>query len=120
MIFDFFVSRDLNPPAGGFDAVYDTVGGDTTDRSFKILKKGGILVSMLGEPKQELAQQYSVKVIGQNTQTDRKNLTRLAQLVDEGVLKPQIDKIFPFEQTKEAFEYAENNHPRGKVVIQIK
>lgn len=109
-----------SPPAGGFDAVYDTIGGDTQDRSFKVLKKGGVLVSMLGEPSAELAKEYGVKVIGQNTQTNSKNLARLAELVDQGVIKPQVDKVFPLEQTKEAFEYAETGLSKGKVVIEIK
>lgn len=104
----------------GFDAVYDTVGGDTLDRSFKVLKKGGVLVSMLGEPSKDLAAEYGVKVIGQNTQTNSKNLARLAQLVDQGVIKPQVDKVFPLEQTRQAFEYVETGHPKGKVVISIK
>ncbi len=104
----------------GFDAAYDTVGGDTTDRSFKVLKKGGVLVSMLGEPSKNLAKEYGVTVIGQNTQTNSKNLSRLAELVDQGVIKPQVDKVFPFDQTREAFEYIETGHSRGKVVIEIK
>lgn len=104
----------------GFDAVYDTVGGDTLDRSFKVLKKDGILVSMLGEPSKDLAAEYGIKVIGQNTQTNSKNLAHLAELVDQGVIKPQVDKVFPLQQTREAFEYVETGHPRGKVVIEIK
>ncbi|MBI2012219.1 NADP-dependent oxidoreductase [Candidatus Daviesbacteria bacterium] len=109
-----------NPPAGGFDAVFDTVGGDTLDRSFKVLKKGGVLVSMLGEPSKELALKYEVAVFGQNTQTNSKNLSRLKELVEQGVIKPQIDRVFPLDQTREAFEYVETGHPRGKVVISIK
>lgn len=101
-------------------AVFDTVGGETTDKSFKVLKKGGVLVSMLGEPSKDLAAEYEVKVIGQNTQTNSKNLSRLAELVDQGVIKPQVDKVFPLDQIREAFEYVETGHPRGKVVISIK
>ncbi len=104
----------------GFDAVYDTVGGETLDRSFKVLKKGGVLVSMLGEPNKDLAAEYGVVVFGQNTQTNSKNLSRLAELVDKGVIKPLVDKVFPLDQTRQAFEYAETGHPRGKVVISIK
>lgn len=115
-----YETQDFSEILKDFDAVYDTVGGETTDRSFLVLKEGGVLVSMLGEPKKELAEQYGITVIGQNTQTDRKNLTRLAQLVDEGVIKPEVDKVFSLDQTTEAFEYAENSHPRGKVVIQVK
>lgn len=122
-VIDFKTQDFSDLPAGGlkdYDAVYDTVGGETTDKSFKVLKKGGVLVSMMGAPKEELAKEYGVIVVGQNTQTNAKNLSRLADLVDQGVIKPIVDKVFPFAQTKEAFEYAETSHPRGKVVIQIK
>lgn len=115
-----YKSQDFSELLKDFDAVYDTVGGDTTDRSFKILTRGGILVSMLGAPKEELATEYGVTVIGQNTQTNSQNLSRLAELVDQGVIKPEVDKVFPLAQVREAFEYAENGHPRGKVVIAVK
>lgn len=103
-----------------YDAVFDTVGGDTTDRSFKVLKRGGVIVSMHGQPNPELAKQYGVTAIGQVTDTNVNRLTRLAGLVDGGAIKPQVDKIFPLEQTKDAFEYSEKSHPRGKVVLKIK
>lgn len=103
-----------------YDAVFDTVGGDTTDRSFKVLKRGGVLVSMVGEPTKELAKKFNVTAIGQMTNTDVNHLKRLAELVDNGVIKPQVDKVFPLEQAREAFEYLEKSHPRGKVIVKIK
>jgi len=102
-----------------YDAVFDNVGGDTVDRSFKVLKKGGIIVSMLGEPKKELAEEYGVRTIGQGTDTVVPYLERLRELVEDGKIKPIIDKIFPMEQVKEAFNYQEKNHPRGKVVLSM-
>lgn len=103
-----------------FDAVFDTVGGDTTDGSFKVLKIGGVLVSMVGAPNEDLAKRYKVTAIGQGTHTNREHLTRLSELVDKGVIKPQVDKIFPLEQAKEAFNYLEKGSPKGKVVLKIK
>lgn len=100
-----------------FDAVFDTVGGETDDRSFKVLKKGAILVSMVGAPKEELAKKYGVEAIGQSTHTNREHLTELAQLVDQGVIKPQVDKVFPLEQVRGAFDYLEKGSPRGKIVL---
>lgn len=114
-----YTQEKFEEKLSGFDAVYDTVDGDTTERSFKVLKKRGILVSMLGKPSEELAVEYGVTVVGQGTKTDSEHLTKLAQLIEQGAIKPQVDKIFPFEQSRAAFEYAENNHPRGKVVIKI-
>ncbi len=110
-----------------FDAVFDTAGGESRDNAMKVLKEGsprgeagGIIVSMSGAPDEKLVEEYGVKAIGQNTDTSAKNLTRLAELVDQGVIKPQIDKVFTLDQAKEAFEYQETSHPKGKVVISIK
>lgn len=103
-----------------FDAVFDTVGGEVADRSFKVLKEGGIIVSMLGQPNQQLAQQLNVTATGQNTNINTDHLNRLRELVDNGKLKTQIDKVFDLDQIKEAFTYQEEIHPKGKVVIRIK
>lgn len=102
------------------DIVFDTVGGETTDKSFKVLKKGGVLVSMVGEPNEELANQYQVKALGQGTNTDSEHLARVAELVDQGAIKAQVDKVFPLVQIKQAFEHLEKGSPKGKVVIKIK
>jgi len=102
-----------------FDAVYDTVGGETTDRSFKVLKKGGVIVSMVGAPKEELAKEYEVAAIGQGTHTNREHLARLSELVDQGVIKAQVNKVFSIDEVKEAFEYLENGSPKGKVVLKV-
>ncbi len=102
------------------DAVFDTVGGPTTEKSFKVLKKGGTLVTMLGQPDAGLAEQHGVTAIGQLTHVTTEVLKRLAQLVDTGAVKVHIHKVFPLDQVKEAFELVENGRPRGKVVLQIK
>lgn len=103
-----------------FDAVFDTVGGDTTEKSIKVLKKGGVLVSMLGQPNPELAKMAGVTAIGQSTHTTTEVLRRLAQLVDSGAIKIRVAKVFPLEKVTEAYQLVEAGHPRGKVVLQIK
>jgi NADPH:quinone reductase-like Zn-dependent oxidoreductase len=103
-----------------FDAVFDTVGGETMDRSFLVLKKGGILVSMADKPNEDLANKYEVTAIGQYTQTNTAHLTLVAELVDKGAIKPQVDKIFPLEQVKEAIAYMEKESSKGKVVLRVK
>lgn len=103
-----------------FDAVFDTVGGETTDKSFKVLKKDGIIVSMAGAPSAELAKKYGVLAIGQNTEGNRERLSRLSELVASGKIKPQVDRVFPIDEAKEAFRHLEEGHPRGKVVLKIR
>ena len=103
-----------------YDAVFVTASGDITNRSFRVLKKGGTLVSMLTPPDQELAKKYNVTAIAQVTNTNTQKLNRLAELVNSGIIKPQIDKIFPLNKTNEALKHLSEAHPRGKVVIKIK
>jgi NADPH:quinone reductase-like Zn-dependent oxidoreductase len=114
-----YKSQKFEEMIHGFDAVFDTVGEETTDKSFRVLKKNGILVSMLGEPNQKQAQDYGVTAIGQNTKTTSPKLNRLKELVETGAIKPHIDKVFPFERIRQAFKHLEKNHPRGKVVLAL-
>ena len=102
-----------------YDAVYDTVGGETYKKSFKVLKSGGIIVSMLEKPDEALMKQYGVRAIAQGTLTNTAHLTELAKLVEAGAIKVHVDKIFPLEQAGEALSYLEKGHPKGKVVVEI-
>lgn len=103
-----------------YDAVFDTVGGDTYTRSFPVLKNGGVIVSMLEQPNEALLKQYGVNAVAQATHVTTERLAKLTELVDTGALKVHIDKIFPLDQAGEALTYLQTGHPRGKVVISIR
>lgn len=102
-----------------FDAVFDTVGEETTDKSFQVLKQGGVIVSMLGQPNPELAKQHGVTAIGQGTDTNAQRLVRVGEYVESGNIKVNVDRVFPIDQAKAAMRHLEENHPRGKVVLKI-
>jgi alcohol dehydrogenase len=102
-----------------YDAAFDTIGGETYSRSFKVLKRGGIIVSMLEQPNQELMKQFGVKAIFQFTQVNRDRLTKLAQWVDQNNIRVNVDKAFPLEEAGKALDYQRDVHPRGKVVLAI-
>lgn len=102
-----------------FDAVYDTVGGDTYTRSYKVLKQGGVILSMLEQPNETLMAEHGVKAIYQFTQVTSERLSKLAGLVDGGSIKARIDRIFPLGQAGDALAYLQQDHPRGKVVLEI-
>lgn len=104
----------------GYDAVFDIVGGETQARSFAVLKEGGIMVSMFGQPDETLAAEHKVTGIAQNTQVNTASLNQLKKLIEDGVIKPQIDREFPLDQTAEAFKHLETGSPQGKVVVRIK
>ncbi len=103
-----------------YDAVFDTVGGETYARSFQVLKKGGVVVSMIEQPNEALMKQQGATAIAQNTRVTTERLEKLAALVDQGTIKVHIDKIFPLEEAGEALTYLQTGHPRGKVVIQVR
>lgn len=99
-----------------FDAVFDTTRSGSVNKSFKILKKGGIIVLMAN---QHLDKNKEISVIFQQTSADAFKLKRLAELVDAKAIIPQVDKVFPLKEAGLAFEYMETGHPKGKVVVKI-
>ena len=103
-----------------YDSVFDTVGGDTYKRSFKVLKKdSGIIVSMLEQPNSELMNQYGIKAVFLFSQVNRQRLAKLAQWVDQNNIKVNVDKTFSLDQASKALDYQKDVHPRGKVVLTV-
>lgn len=115
-----YKSQDFSQILKDYDAVFDTIGGETNQKSYQVLKYGGALVSMLDAPNEELVQAKNIRYTQQGTQTTADKLVKIAELVDTGKLKVNVDKVFPLDQAGEAVEHWRAGHPRGKVVIQIK
>ena len=114
-----YKSQNFEDLLHDYDSVFDTVGGQTYKRSFKVLKKGGIIVSMLEQPNSELMDRHDVKAIFQFTQADRERLTKLAQWVDQNNIKVNVDRTFLLAEAADALDYQKDVHPRGKVVLAI-
>jgi alcohol dehydrogenase len=103
-----------------FDAVFDTVGGETYTRSFKVLKRvggGSIIVSMLEQPVQEIMDQFGVKALFLFSQANRERLTKLAEWVDQNNIRVNVDRTFPLYEARAALDYQRDVHPRGKIVL---
>lgn len=103
-----------------YDAVFDLVGGDDFFNALHVLKRGGIGVSMAGHVDETTMQSLGVTAISQFTQVTTEMLTQLARLVEEGVVTPQVDTVYPFEQIQEAFAARESGRVKGKVVLAVK
>lgn len=116
-----FETEEFDAILKGYDGVLDNVGGDVYKRSFTVLKRGGIIASMVqNSPDQELMSKFGVTSTYVTAQADSASLGRLAGLVEKGVLKPQIGREYPLEQAREAFAYFEQDHPNGKVVLRMR
>jgi NADPH:quinone reductase-like Zn-dependent oxidoreductase len=115
-----YQKEDFEELIRDYDAVVDLVGSETYRKSYRVLRGGGVLVSLLEEPDDELMKQFGITVISQKTQVSTTGLNKLSELVDRGVIKVHIEKSFPLEQAREALAYLEKKHPKGKIVLKVK
>ena len=99
------------------DVVLDTIGGDTQERSFKTLKKGGILVSIVQPPSQELAAKHGVRALFYGSHPSSSDLTEIARLIDAGKVKTVVETVLPLAEARRAHELSQNGHGRGKIVL---
>jgi alcohol dehydrogenase len=114
-----YTTQTFEDLLNGYNAVFDTVGGETYTKSFKVLKKGGKIVSMLEQPNLELIQRFGVRAIFQLTQVNNDRLARIAQWVDQTNIKIHIDKTFRLEEAAKALDYVKDVHPKGKIIFEI-
>jgi len=112
--------ESANGYAGHVDVVLDTIGGDTQERSWKVLKSGGILISTVQPPSQEVADAHGVRgAMVYSAPPIGKTLTEVAALVDSGKMKPHVSTVLPLEEVAKAHTMIEGKHTRGKIVIQV-
>jgi NADPH:quinone reductase-like Zn-dependent oxidoreductase len=101
------------------DVVLDTITGETMERSWQVLKKGGILVSILEPPSQEKAARYGVRQAHVFVRPSAEQLEEIARLVDSGELKAVVESVLPLEGARRAHELSQTGHVRGKIVLRV-
>ena len=101
------------------DVVFDPIGGDTQKRSWKTLKKGGIMVSIVGPPSEDEAKKHGVRSAFLSAQGGSSLLAELATLVDSGKIKPMVQTVLPLSEARQAHELNETGHARGKIVLKV-
>lgn len=127
-----------------YDAVIDTIGGETLEKSFLTVKKGGEIVSLAGTPNGRFAKERelgSIKKIifslisSKITRLEKKHnvtytfyfmehsgeqLELLSNLLEAETLKPIIDRVYPFEEAEQALAYSESGKAKGKIILKLK
>ena len=101
------------------DVVLDLIAGDTQERSWQVLKKGGILISTLGIAHPEKATKYHVRESSFRSEPNGKELRQIAQLVDQGILTPVVSTVMPLKDAAKAHELSQTGHVRGKIVLKV-
>lgn len=127
-----------------YDAVLDSIGSETLEKSFLTVKKGGQIVSLAGTPNGRFAKErglgpikiivlslisskitalekkHEVKYTFHFMEHSGKQLELLSELLEAGTVKPIIDRVFPFEKAKLALAYTETGKAKGKVILKLK
>ncbi|MED0983191.1 NADP-dependent oxidoreductase [Bacillus paramycoides] len=127
-----------------YDAVFDTIGGTTLEKSFDIIKSGGKIVSVSGMPNARFGKEFGSGFFKtllfslaskKLTTLEKKHnaqysflfmkpsgdqLRIIANYIESGKIKPVIDRVFPFEDAQKAMEYSESGRAKGKIIVKIK
>ncbi|ANN33287.1 MULTISPECIES: NADP-dependent oxidoreductase [Bacillus] len=127
-----------------YDAVFDTIGGTTLEKSFNIIKSGGNIVSVSGMPNARFGKEFGSGFFKtllfslaskKLTALEKKHnaqysflfmkpsgdqLRTIANYIEAGKIKPVIDRVFPFEDAQKAMEYSESGRAKGKIIVKIK
>jgi NADPH:quinone reductase-like Zn-dependent oxidoreductase len=113
------------------DVVFDTVGGKTLERSWRVLRKGGKLVSVASQDLpttfdklqayfKEKGDSYGIDATWFILHPSRDQLIRIGELIDSGRVKPVVDTILPLSQASQAYEGAKGVHKHGKIVLRVR
>jgi NADPH:quinone reductase-like Zn-dependent oxidoreductase len=111
-----YAAERFEDVAGTVDIVFDTVGGDTQERSWQVLGDGGVLVSVAEPPAGGRGGARGVFFI---VEPDREGLLALSRLVEQGMLRPSVDRVLPLSQTPQGYMALEHEHHRGKIVVHV-
>lgn len=139
-----YKTEDFETILKDYDVVLNSQDAKTLEKSLKILKSGGKVISISGPPDVEFANEaglswlvkmimrllsFSIKKKARRLQVNfsflfmkaqGEQLSQITKLIESGVIKPVMDKVFPFEQTNEAMSYVEAGRAKGKVVVKVK
>lgn len=134
---------DFEKLLSGYDVVLNSLGKDTLERSLRVLKPGGKLISISGPPDPEFAGasgsswllQQAIRLLSLRIRrmarrqearyaflfmrADGEQLGKITKLIESGIVRPVLDRVFPFEETNEALAYVASGRARGKVVVRM-
>jgi NADPH:quinone reductase-like Zn-dependent oxidoreductase len=135
---------DFEKVLSGYDVVLNSLGKDTLEKSLSVLKPGGKLISISGPPDAEFAKDHGSNWFLQQVmrllsfgirrkakrhrvsysflfmRANGEQLGKISSLIECGIIRPVIDRVFPFEATQEALAYIETGRSKGKVVVKVR
>jgi NADPH:quinone reductase-like Zn-dependent oxidoreductase len=137
-------SQKFEEELSGYDVVINSLDAATLEKSLKVLKPGGKLISISGPPDPAFAQAQGLNVVLRLVlrllsagirhkakragvdysflfmRADGEQLGRITKLIEDGVIRPVVDRVFSFEKLNEAFAYVDTGRAKGKIVVTLK
>jgi NADPH:quinone reductase-like Zn-dependent oxidoreductase len=101
------------------DVVLNCVRGDTLSRSYGVVKKGGIIVSITDEPNAAECTRHGIRCLRMMAHPDAKVLEELAKLIEANKITPIVSQTFPLADVAWVHQQIETHHTRGKIVLKI-
>jgi NADPH:quinone reductase-like Zn-dependent oxidoreductase len=119
-VVDYRATR-FEDAAHDMDAVLDTVGGETQERSWEVLKPGGVQASLIGFAPDAVAAATArgLRAESIGTRPDGSQLEQIAKLIDAGQVRPIVSTVFPLAEARQAYDLSQQGHVSGKVVLHI-
>src|SRR5437868_9815515 len=101
------------------DVVFDTVGRDTLTRSYPLVKKGGVVTTIVSRPDPAQLDKYGIRGSSVWSHPDANELGEITKLIEAGKIKPVVGQVLPLTDAVKASQQAETHHTRGKIVLKI-
>src|SRR5712672_1650041 len=114
-----YTKQKFEDVARNIDIVLDTIGGKTQERSWKVLRQGGILVSLVQPSSEEKAKELGVRAAFMAGHPSGAQLAEIAKIIDSGELVPVIDRILPLSEVRRAHELSQSGHTHGKIALRV-
>ena len=139
-----YKTTDFEKVLSDYDVVLNSLGTETLNKSLQVLKPGGKLISISGPPDPDFAKNQGSSWILRQVmrllsyrirkkakrhhvsysflfmKADGDQLRAITSLIDSGIIRPVVDRVFPFESTKEAMAYVEHGRAKGKVIVKVR
>ena len=114
-----YTKQKFEEVAHDVDLVLDTVGGDTLARSYGVVKKGGMIVTIVSRCDPEQLRKHEIQGKSLSSHPDAAGLGAIRNLIDAGKIKPIVSQVLPLSDAAKATAQAETHHTRGKIVLKV-
>ena len=114
-----YTKQKFEDVAKDVDVVLDSVGKDTLTRSYGVVKKGGIIVSLVARPNQSDLEKHGIRGVALSVEPNSGELAQIGKLIDEKKIRVIVSQTFPLSEAKKAQEQVASGHTRGKIVLKL-